>query len=96
MYYNVPVTIDKQKDGLWRVEAPSLQGCFVDAERLEQALAEIHEVIAMMIDIYQEDGLPLPTEISPQEQLPATTMVPVVLFEHKFRRIPAKSNTRSV
>lgn len=96
MYYNVPVTISKQEDGLWRVEAPDLQGCFVDAETLEQALAEIHEVIAMMIDVYAEDGRPLPSSVTASDKLPLTTTVPVVLSEHRFRRFPARAGKVSV
>ncbi|HLE81267.1 MAG TPA: type II toxin-antitoxin system HicB family antitoxin [Dehalococcoidia bacterium] len=95
MYYNVPVQIGKQEDGLWRVEAPDLQGCFVDAPTLEQALAEIHEVIAMMLDIYAEDGRPLPPKVTASDKLPLTTTVPVVLSEHKFRRFPAGAGKAS-
>lgn len=91
MYYNVPVEISKQEDGLWRVEAPGLQGCFVDAETLERALAEIHEVIAMMLDIRQEEGLPLPGDIVPGDALPIATTVPVCPSEHHFRRFPLRS-----
>lgn len=88
MYYKVPVEISKQEDGLWRVEAPGLQGCFVDAETLERALAEIHEVIAMMLDIRQEEGLPLPADVTPGEALPIGTTVLVCPSEHRFRRFP--------
>ena len=90
MYYNVPVEISKQEDGLWRVEVPSLQGCFVDADTLEGALAEIHEAIAMMIDVRQEEGLPLPADIFSADALPIATTVPVCPSEHHFRRFPLR------
>ena len=44
MHYQVPIEISRQEDGLWRVSAPHLQGCWVDAQTLEEA-------IAMAIDI---------------------------------------------
>lgn len=96
MYYKVPVQISKQEDGLWRVEAPDLQGCFVDAETIEQALAEIHEVVAMMVDVYQEKGWVLPTSVVQEEHLPVSTMLPICVTEHKFRRIPASAAKRKV
>lgn len=95
MYYKVAVEVSKQEDGLWRVEAPDLQGCFVDAPTLKQALAEIHEVIAMMLDIYAEDGRPMPPKVTASDKLPLTTTVPVVLSEHKFRRFPARAGKAS-
>ena len=91
MYYNVPVTISKQEHGLWRVEAPSLQGCFVDGEKLKQALADIHEGIAMMLDALKEEGAPLPSDIVASDNLPVTTTVLVAPSEHTFRRFRLRS-----
>ena len=88
MYYNVPVEISKQEDGLWRVDASCLQGCWVDGDTLEQALADIHEVIAMVLDVYKEQGRPLPPELSGGDALPITISIPVCPTEHKFRRFP--------
>jgi predicted RNase H-like HicB family nuclease len=48
--YEVQLQIGRQEDGLWRVEAPGLQGCWVDAPTVEQAIADIQEVIAMAVD----------------------------------------------
>ena len=52
MYYNVPVTVSKQEDGLWRATVPGIPGCWVDCPTLELALAEIHEVFALFAGIY--------------------------------------------
>ena len=91
MYYNVPVTISKQEDGLWRVEAPSLPGCFVDDEKLEQALADIHEGVAMFLDVLQQEGTPPPADIVPCDTLPLALTVLVAPSEHSFRRFPLRS-----
>ena len=87
MYYQVPLKISKQEDGLWRVEAPDLQGCFVDEPTLAGALYEIHEVIAMFLDLNQEEGHPLPEEVKVSDTLPLTVSIPVAPSEIKFRRV---------
>lgn len=87
MQYQVPLEISKQGDGLWRVKAPSLPGCFVDEPTLADALYEIHEVIAMFIDIHQEEGRPLPDEIKESTTLPIQVTIPVSPAEIAFDRV---------
>ncbi|MSQ07277.1 MAG: type II toxin-antitoxin system HicB family antitoxin [Dehalococcoidia bacterium] len=87
MYYQVPVKIDKQEDGLWRVEAPSLQGCFVDAPTLADALRQIQEVIAMCLDIDEEEGRPLPPDVQMGEALPMSAVISVIPDEIEFYRV---------
>jgi predicted RNase H-like HicB family nuclease len=87
MYPQVPVTIDRQEDGLWRVEALHLNGCWVDAPALEQGLAEIQAVIAMVLDVYQVESWPLPNEVSITDDLPLHTAIPVAPGDIKFRRV---------
>jgi predicted RNase H-like HicB family nuclease len=73
--YAVPVKIAKQEDGLWRVECPTFQGCFVDDPDLSQALADIQETIRMYIDLYRERGKELPAEIDPDASV--LTLIPI-------------------
>lgn len=94
MYYQVPLEISKQEDGLWRVDAPSLQGCWVDAPTLQEGLSEIQIVIAMFLDTYKEDGRPLPKEVSVLDQLPLKAELPVFIEEHKFRRVAKAPSKR--
>ena len=84
--YEVEVRISKQEDGLWRAEVPSLPGCFVDDARLAQALTDIQEVAAMMLDLYLEQGKILPSAQRVDEGILVTTKVPIIIEEHKFRR----------
>ncbi len=91
MYYNVPVTVSKQEDGLWRAEAPGIQACWVDAETLEQALADIHEVIVMAFDLDLGDPGDLPAGIVRSEALPFTVTVPVNPAEHHIKRYPVRA-----
>jgi predicted RNase H-like HicB family nuclease len=88
VYYHVPVEIHPQEDGLWRAESPYLKGCWVDAHTLEESLAQIHEVIVMAMDVYSEEGWPIPKEVAASDTLPLYTTVPVAPGEVKFLRIP--------
>ncbi len=62
--YALPVKISKQEDGLWRVECPVFPGCFVDDEDLSKALADVQNVIRMYVELYREQGKPLPEPIT--------------------------------
>lgn len=87
------VRISKQEDGLWRLEVPDLQGCWVDAPTLKQGIAQVQEVLAMVVDVYQERGWPLPPTLEPCEDLPRTAILPVLVEEHPFRRIAAAQSS---
>ncbi len=80
--YQAQVRIGRQEDGLWRVEVPDLHGCWVDAPTLAQALSEIQEVIAMVIDYSNEQGWPLPSSVAPLATEPVVAQLPVILSEH--------------
>ena len=87
MYYQVPLKVTKQEDGLWRVEAPSLPGCFVDEPTLAEALYQMHEVVAMFLDLNQEERCPLPDEVKVCRTLPLYATIPVAPDEIEFHRV---------
>ena len=87
MYYQVPLKINKQEDGLWRIEAPSLPGCFVDEPTLAEALYQIHEVVAMFVDLNREEGHPLSHEVKVSRTLPLYASIPVAPDEVEFYRV---------
>lgn len=91
MYYNIPVEVEKQSDGLWRARVPGIHGCWVDEPTLAGALKEIHEVFALFLDIYQEEGRPLPEGITTQEVLPLRLSVAVAPSEHTIERAQPKT-----
>ena len=88
--HDVPVELSKQEDGLWRVVAPSLPGCRVDAPTLHEALCDIQEGIAMFLDFYQEQGRVLPAEISGRDEEVAKFTLPIIVSEHQIKRGPRK------
>ena len=88
--YVANLKIGRQEDGLCRVEVPDFRGCWVDAPTLAEALADIQEVIAMSIDYSKEQGLELPSSITPLADGPASAQMPVIVSEFVFRRPQAK------
>ncbi len=84
--YVLNVLISQQEDGLWRAEVPGLRGCFVDAETIREAVSGIQECIAMVIDLYLEEGWELPPEAKDQTELPLLASIPIAIHEFKFKR----------
>ncbi len=56
------VTIDRDEDGVWIVECPSIPGCVSQGDTKDQALDNIREAIALCIEVRAERGLPLTVE----------------------------------
>lgn len=56
------VTIDRDEDGVWIVECPSIPGCVSQGETKEIALENIKEAIALCLEVRAEKGLPLTIE----------------------------------
>ena len=53
------VTIDRDEDGVWIVECPSIPGCVSQGNTKDEALSNIREAIALCIEVRAEQGLPL-------------------------------------
>lgn len=56
------VTIDRNEDGIWIVECPSIPGCVSQGDTKDEAIANIREAIALCIEVRAEQGLPLTVE----------------------------------
>ena len=56
------VTIDRDEDGIWIVECPTIPGCVSQGDIKEEALANIREAIALCLEVRAEQGLPLSIE----------------------------------
>ncbi len=56
------VTIDRDEDGVWVVECPSIPGCVSQGDTKEEALANIREAIELCIEVRAEQGMPLTIE----------------------------------
>lgn len=56
------VTLDRDEDGVWVVECPSIPGCVSQGQTREEALENIRDAITACIQVRAERGLPLTIE----------------------------------
>lgn len=61
--YQVEVKVTPWEKGGYLAEVPVLQGCWVVADTISQALEDIVEVIQMHIELRKQLGEPLPPEV---------------------------------
>lgn len=59
--YRVQILIEQDEDGLYVAECPALAGCYSQGATVDEALANVREVIAMCIEELREDGKPVET-----------------------------------
>ena len=56
------VTVDRDEDGMWIVECPSIPGCVSQGETRKEALVNIREAIQICLEVRAERGMPLTVE----------------------------------
>jgi len=56
------VTLDRDEDGVWIAECPSIPGCVSQGKTKEGAVESIKEAIALCLEVRAEKGLPLTIE----------------------------------
>ncbi len=56
------VTLDRDEDGMWVVECPSIPGCVSQGKTKDEALENIKEAISLCLEVRAESGLPLTIE----------------------------------
>ena len=60
-------TIDRDEDGMWIVQCPSIPGCVSQGKTREEALENIRDAIAGCLEVRAERGMPLTIETQPVE-----------------------------
>jgi predicted RNase H-like HicB family nuclease len=63
------VTFDRDEDGIWIAECPSIPGCVSQGKTKPLALKNIKEAIALCLEVRAERGLPLTVETQQVEVL---------------------------
>jgi len=61
------VTLDRDEDGTWIAECPSIPGCVSQGTTKEKAIANAQEAIAACLAVRAERGLPLTVETAQVE-----------------------------
>jgi len=62
-------TLDRDEDGVWIVECPSIPGCVSQGHTREEALENLREAIALCLEVRAERGMPLTVETQQVEVL---------------------------
>ena len=52
------ITLDRDEDGMWVVECPSIPGCVSQGHSRDEALNNIREAIAGCLEVRAERGMP--------------------------------------
>ena len=62
------VTLERDEDGYYVTECPSLPGCVSQGKTAEEALANIREALEGILELRRRKGLPVPAvEVSEVE-----------------------------
>jgi len=56
------VTIDRDEDGAWIAECPSIPGCVSQGTTKDEAVENIKEAIKACLEVRAEKGIPLTIE----------------------------------
>jgi predicted RNase H-like HicB family nuclease len=56
------VSLDRDEDGIWIAECPSIPGCVSQGKTKEDALQNIREAIQLCLEVRAEQGLSLTIE----------------------------------
>ena len=60
-------TIERDEDGVWVAECPSIPGCVSQGATHDEALENIREAIAACLEVRAERGMPLTIEMQQVE-----------------------------
>lgn len=60
MIFNI--TIERDEDGVWITECPSIPGCVSQGATKDEAIENIKDAIKICLEVRHEKGLPLTVE----------------------------------
>lgn len=61
------ITLDRDEDGVFVAECPSIPGCISQGATREEAFSNIREAIALCLEVRAERGMPLTVETAQVE-----------------------------
>ena len=76
------VTIDRDEDGVWIVECPSIPSCVSQGETKDQALANIQDAITACLQVRRDRLLPLDKKAIAPCQLRKNAIAPTSIKRH--------------
>ncbi|MEX0786301.1 MAG: type II toxin-antitoxin system HicB family antitoxin [Dehalococcoidia bacterium] len=76
----LPVRVESLEEGGYLAVCDVIQGCHAEGDTVGEALEELQEVAKTMLEVFKEDGVPLPAELvqfRPGTVIKAELVVPV-------------------
>jgi len=64
--YQLPLTITQQEEGGFLARCEQLQGCMAEGDTASEALANVVDVAANLIDLYTEQDIPIKLKLVKQ------------------------------
>lgn len=62
--YELPITVEQEKKtGGFIVQCQNWQDCYAQGDTLEEAVNEISYVASSLIELYQEENMPVPLKL---------------------------------
>jgi predicted RNase H-like HicB family nuclease len=56
------VSLERDEDGVWVAQCPSIPGCVSQGKTKEQAIENVRDAIAQCLEVRAERGMPLTIE----------------------------------
>ncbi len=61
------ITLDRDEDGVWVVECPTIPGCVSQGMTKEEAIENIKDAIKLCLEVRAERGMPLTDEVNDED-----------------------------
>lgn len=61
--YELPITIQEEKEGGFTASCSVWKDCFAQGETLEEAINEISYVASSLIELYREENMSIPLKL---------------------------------
>ncbi len=63
--YTIPLLLTAQPEGGYTVTSPVLPELLTEGDTLDEALANVHDAFAAVVEMYEDMGKPLPIALQP-------------------------------
>ena len=64
MLYRIPLVFSPQPEGGFTVTSPALPELVTEGDTIEEAYLEVRDALAAVVELYADQGRPLPSGIS--------------------------------
>ncbi|WP_165233074.1 type II toxin-antitoxin system HicB family antitoxin [Aquisphaera insulae] len=80
MHYRVPLVFEPQPEGGFTVTSPLIPELLTEGDSVEDAIENVRDAFAAVLEIYRDSGKPLPAELAigtPDQPVHADLMIAI-------------------